>query len=136
MFSPKKIGETEKLNAEIESKHLNLTRTDRVLIKAFFNYIPVKQISRNPSKTKQQACAYIKKMLWPPPRRNGEQNRENVNDIDNNDDGDDDDDDDNDNDEDIDKDNKNSKEGFSFDLDTLIKEGRNVPTIFNHSLSE
>lgn len=50
---------------EESSSSRGLTRSDRLLFKALFGYVKVKQLMDLPVKTRDQSCSYVAKMLWP-----------------------------------------------------------------------
>ena len=51
--------------AEESSLSHGLTKSDRLLFKALFGYVKVKQLMDLPVKKRDQSCSYVAKMLWP-----------------------------------------------------------------------
>ena len=42
-----------------------LSHSDRRLLRAYFSYIKVKQLPESPLKKPDQACQFVRSMLWP-----------------------------------------------------------------------
>merc|ERR1712074_274706 len=42
-----------------------LSHSDRRLLRAYFSYIKVKQLPESPLKKPDQACPFVRSMLWP-----------------------------------------------------------------------
>merc|ERR1712208_210550 len=46
-----------------------LSHSDRRLLRAYFSYIKVKQLPESPLKKPDQACPFVRSMLWPKKKR-------------------------------------------------------------------
>merc|ERR1712074_422339 len=50
-----------------------LSHSDRRLLRAYFSYIKVKQLPESPLKKPDQACQFVRSMLWPKKKKKKEQ---------------------------------------------------------------